>query len=426
MKVKALIPLFLTLCICTQCGYYGGDPSEKLTSVTIIDNNGFTQTITSQDRLQQYAHVDFAQPQAYQRVLRVYGRNERGDVTAVLTSYHENGGLKQYLEAKNNSAFGAYREWYQNGKQRLEATVINGTADLTPIAEKSWIFEGKSVVWDEDGNLSACINYCHGQLEGESLYYHPNGALWKRLCFHEGLIEGPLEIHLECGQLLQVTHFVQGKKQGVSNRYWLDGKRAAEEHYCDNLLASATYWDNNGKVVGKITDGAGTKVLFSTSGIAETHEYKHGLPEGKVKLFDASGTLVQLYHVRDGEKHGEEVEYFAKRLGVDTVKPKLSISWYKGKIQGPLKTWYDNGMLECQRELSNNRKNGLLTAWYRDGSLMMIEDYEQDQLVRGEYYKPGDKKPSSQVWDGSGLATLYDSEGNFLRKVTYHHGKPQE
>lgn len=427
MNRYQLIPLIVILLICTQCGFYGsGDPSTTLTSVTIIDNNGFTQTITSQDRLQQYANVDFAQPQAYQRVLRVYGRNKRGDVIAVLTSYHENGGLKQYLEAKNNSAYGAYREWYQNGKQRLEAMVINGTADLTPLAEKSWIFEGPSTVWDEEGNLSACINYSKGQLEGKSTYYHANGTIWKTLCFHDGLIEGPLEIYLANGQPLQVTHFVQGKKQGLSTRYWPTGKLAAEEHYSDNLLTSATYWDKDCAQVGKIIEGRGTRVLFSSTEIAEIHQYKHGLPDGKVQLYDATGTLVQVYHVRDGEKHGEEIVYNEKKLGVESVKPKLSITWYKGKIQGPSKTWYDNGALECQRELSNNRKNGMLTAWYRDGSLMMIEDYEQDQLVRGEYYKQGDKRPTSQVWDGSGIATLYDSEGNFMRKITYHHGKPQE
>lgn len=422
-----LISSLCLLLILTQCSYYNQKPDHtKLTSVTIIDNNGFTETITAQDRLDQYRAVDFSRPQAFQRVLRVYGRDEAGNVKAVLTSYHQNGELKQLLEAKNNTAFGTYKEWYENGIQKLQALVINGTADLTPAAEKSWIFDGKSFVWDERGRQSAIISYSKGMLEGDSVYYHPNGSLWKRVPFSRGSVNGIHEIYLDDGSLLQQTPYVEGKRHGISNRYWPCGTVAAEEHYQDHFLVTAHYWDTEGKPIQKITEGNGKRVLFSSTGVAELHEYKYGRPEGEVNIFDSCGVLVQLYHVKDGIRHGEEIEYYEKKLGANAVKPRLSLMWQNGKIQGLVKTWYENGVLESQRELSHNKKNGLSTAWYKDGALMMIEEYEQDQLVRGEYYKRGEKTPSSQVWDGIGLATLYDSEGNYLRKISYLHGKPQE
>lgn len=426
MKNKLICSLVAILLL-TQCSYYGErNDHTKLTSVTIIDNNGFTETITAQDRLSQYKGVDFSKAQAYQRVLRVFGRDETGNVKALLTSYHPNGELKQYLEAKNNTAFGTYREWYENGQLKLEAHILNGTADLTPIAEKTWIFEGKSTVWDSKGNINAIISYNKGVLDGDSLYFHSNNNLWKRVPFSRGLVCGIHETFLEDGSILQTTPYVNGKRHGVSKRYWPCGTLAFEECYDDHLLVSGNYWSADGKPVQTIAEGSGKRVLFSASGIAELQEYRHGRPEGEVNVFDASGVLVQLYHVKNDLRHGEEVEFYEKKLGAHTVKPKLSLMWHEGKIQGVVKTWYETGTLESQREMSHNKKNGLSTAWYRDGSVMMIEDYEQDHLVRGEYFKRGEKMPSTQVWEGNGLATLFDSEGNFLRKITYLNGKPQE
>ena len=110
----------------------------------------------------------------------------------------------------------------------------------------------------------------------------------------------------------------------------------------------------------------------------------------------------------------------------DTPKPKLSVSWYEGKIQGLVKTWYDNGVMENQREMTEGERNGVSTAWYRDGSLMMIEEYETGKLQKGDYYKKGSRQPVSQVNNGEGTVTLFDSEGNFIRKVPYYQGKPTD
>ena len=93
-------------------------------------------------------------------------------------------------------------------------------------------------------------------------------------------------------------------------------------------------------------------------------------------------------------------------------------------MQGVAKTWYDNGVQESKREMSNNIKNGILTAWYRDGNLMLIEEYQQDKLVKGEYFRRGERHAISCVKDGGGTVTLFDAEGNFTCKVTYEEGVP--
>ena len=105
--------------------------------------------------------------------------------------------------------------------------------------------------------------------------------------------------------------------------------------------------------------------------------------------------------------------------------PKLSFCWYEGKVQGMVKTWYPTGALESQKEMANNAKHGVLTAWYRDGNLMMIEEYNNEKLVRGDYLKKGEKVPVSQVIEGKGTVSIFDAERYFVQKIVYVNGKPE-
>lgn len=69
-------------------------------------------------------------------------------------------------------------------------------------------------------------------------------------------------------------------------------------------------------------------------------------------------------------------------------------------------------------------KEGTAFAWYQDGSRMLIEEYENDLLILGRYYKKGDNEPVSRVKEGDGIATLYDPKGNFVKKIPYRKGIP--
>ena len=89
-----------------------------------------------------------------------------------------------------------------------------------------------------------------------------------------------------------------------------------------------------------------------------------------------------------------------------------------------VKTWYEDGAVESQKEMSHNKKQGLSFAWYPDGSLMLMEEYDHDRLMKGSYFKKGDKQVTSQIENGKGVATLFDAGGHFLQKISYESGQP--
>jgi antitoxin component YwqK of YwqJK toxin-antitoxin module len=397
---------------------------EQLISINLIDREGLSETISNKERLKRYENVDFLCSQPYQKVLRVYGRTAKGCINAYVTSYHPNGQLQQYLEISNGRAFGTFQEWYANGELKVETNVIGGEADITMGAKKTWLFDGKCRAWNEQGCLEAEFFYQRGVQEGVSLYYHPNGQIWKSVPFVNNKIQGTYNIYLEDGFLLLTSEYDEGFQNGLSVRYWGPDQIATTEEYCKGLLTQGKYYDLTGALIAEVNDGHGFRAVFSKTGIAELQEFRYGALEGEVRSLDFKGRIARVYHIKEGLKQGEEIEYYNRQDKLGQQIPKISINWFDNKIQGSVKTWYENGIQESQREMSNNMKNGLATGWYRDGNLMIIEEYDRDKLVRGEYYKKGEKIPLSILSDGKGVATLYDGDGNFLRKVNYLNSTP--
>ncbi|MBS4163197.1 Uncharacterized protein PRO82_000495 [Candidatus Protochlamydia amoebophila] len=394
-----------------------------LTSIHIIDRNGFAETISNKDRLNQYQQTDFLSSQPYQKVLRIYARDSKGNVRSVVTTYHANGNPKQFLQILNGRANGCYYEWHENGSISLSTKVIGGVADVTPSAERSWIFDGSSYAWDEDENLIGEIFYNQGSLEGVSTHYHSCGQVWKQIPYKKNQIEGVCEIYKTNGEILQQIHYVQGQKHGPSFRYWDNKNLASQEEYCKGKLENGQYFDQQGNSVAEVKQGTGFRAVFGKDYIKEIQEYREGILEGEVKVFTACGNLKRVYHVKNQIKHGEEMDYYDS-INPQTIQPKLAFYWYEGKIQGHVKTWYANGVQESQKEMANNAKHGVSTAWYQDGNLMMIEEYDNDKLIKGDYFRKGERAPASQVIIGKGTATIFDAEGHFVQKINYLNGKP--
>jgi antitoxin component YwqK of YwqJK toxin-antitoxin module len=395
-----------------------------LISLNIIDRNGLTETITTKDRLEKYECVDFLSHQPYQKVLQAYSKDILGNSQSVITSYYPNGQVKQYLEAVNSRAYGSYKEWYEDGTLKVEASIIGGIADITPCAEKSWEFDCIAQAWNEEGCLITSISYEKGVLEGDSIYYHSNGSVWKRFPYHKDQLNGTAEYFLDNGQILQTVNFLNNMREGTALRFWTPDVIASDECFCRGLLMAGTYFDPCGKIIAEVRDGDGYRATFNKTGIYELQEFHKGVLQGEVRVFDENVSLVRSYIVDDDLKNGEEIEYFPSE-NIDEPKPHLMITWYKGRIQGYVKSWYENGYLESQKELVNNKLNGVSTAWYKDGSLMMVEEYDSDRLLKGEYYKKGEKIPLSEVIGGKGTATIFDGDGRYIRKISYLNGKPE-
>lgn len=413
--------LFLLLCplLLNGCRQSAQKEVMPLTSMNIVDQNGFMETISSKERLAQFKNTNFLHPQPYKKVMRVYARDHEGKARSFLTSYHPNGQLKQYLEIVNGRAFGKYQEWHEDGVLKLDTTVIGGKADLDTLAADSWLFDGLNRAWNQHGQLIAQVYYNKGQLHGTATHYYPNGKIRKSLPYEKGKLEGMAEQFFENGDLQLQAHYREGLNDGVSKRFWDPTHIAVDETYRKGTLEAGAYYDHEGHLIASVSGSMGFQMLFADDDSYQLREIQAGVPEGRVKEFDKEGRLLREFVIKGQFKEGEEVLYSQQ-------SPKLSIHWHRGAIQGLVKTWYEDGTLESQREMSHNKKNGVSMAWYRDGTLMLMEEYQDDKLSKGEYFQKGSSLPISKVVSGKGLATLYDGGGEFLKKVRYEDGFPDD
>lgn len=419
MNKKLLLSLLLAGSF-SSCRH--GDRSDAIVSMQILDRNGFSETISVKERLKVYQNVDFLTAQPYEKVLRIYGKDREGKSHSKLTCYHETGGPWQYLEAVDGRAQGKYLQWHENGKVKIEGHIIEGLADFSPAAQKSWLFDGPCTVWDEWGNLEATFHYEKGRLSGQATYYHPDSTIKQLIPYERGLVHGTLQKFDREGHLIKVIPFIQGKQEGKAFAKWSPELFRYQELYREGLLISASYFDPSGEKVAAIDQGEGVRAHFRKGKLRQLTSYRNGTAEGKVSVFDAQGQLQITYQLKEGKKEGEEWEFYPSES--EERRPKLLVTWFGDQMQGMVKTWYDNGVMESQREMSANKKHGISFAYYRTGDLMMMEEYENDRLTKGSYFKKGDKRPVSTIERGDGTATLYSAEGHFMKKVTYERGKP--
>ena len=418
--MKQKINIWSLLCLLSfylaACNH--SPPAENLVLIQIHDRNGLSETVSSPDRLASHEKIDYLSQQPYKKVIRNF--RKEGKTRTILTTYHPNGLIWQLLEAREMRASGSFKEWFPNGTKKIEATVIGGAADLTPSAQESWLFDGPSEVWNESGVLIASIPYEKGALSGTARYYYDNGSLKRETPFVRNSIEGiEVEFWEDGISPKSKTHYHESMKDGSSLAFWPNASLCHEEEYQSGFLKNGRYWNRESEEISNVVDGNGFAAIVENSSLRELREIQNGIPEGVVKIFAPSGQLQTLYHWKNGKKQGEEIQYFPK----SPLQPRISLDWDQDIIHGVVKTWYANGQLQSQRDICRNKRSGMSCAWYKNGALMLLEEYENDKLVEGKYYRKKEQTPISTVTHGNGLATIFDEEGVFLHKVIYSKGK---
>lgn len=397
--------------------------SDRLVSLVIEDHQGFREKLTAKDRLSAYQKVHWLQPQPYRKVVRNYGHVRSGGTRSFITTYYPNGQLKQYLQVIDNRAQGTYCEWYADGIPKILASVSGGAAEVDSAAVETYSFVGITEAFDREGMLLAQLPYTAGLLHGEAIYYHSNGSVREKIAYEKGVRHGAYHRYNREGGVMEEGTYSDGHLQGLVLGYDHEGAVLFEEVYEEGLLVRGCYTLAETSVL----NGEGTRWVKREDGGTELIEYRHGMPCGAHEIRDQRGILISCVHRQGDHKHGLETVYYPpSRFGPATSIgiPKVQLQWNHDELQGQARTWYPSGRLESQRELVGNRLCGLSMAWYEDGALMLVEEYRDGLLIKGEYYPLGNTLPVTSVQQGTGVATLFDGQGHVTGRISYLDGQP--
>lgn len=401
----------------------------KLNSIHLIDQSDMVQMITEKKRLKQWDRRNFEASQPYKKIMRTFDRDDQNRQRGVINSYYPSGQLMQRLEISDGRANGEYQEWFENGQRRLQAFVLGGTPDLTPQAQSDWLFEGKCIAWDDKGNKAAFIEYRGGLREGLEQHFWQNGSLRKILPYSAGLLNGEEKQFDENGQLRVLINYKDGQRQGQAMGYWPSSMRSWFEKRDGNRLVYANYWDAKGRLLASIEAGEGWRIEFEKERVAEKQGYFNGIQKGPIEYFDEMGSLIRRAHFEQGELEGIDTEFFplsqmVQDRSAKSPIPHLQVTWRKGILQGPVRSWFSNGQLRSYHERVDNKREGICTSYYPNGQIKLLETYASDLLQEGNYFALDNFDAVSVVKKGFGTASFFDDQGLILNRVTYQGGMP--
>ncbi|HIG89153.1 MAG TPA: toxin-antitoxin system YwqK family antitoxin [Candidatus Thioglobus sp.] len=124
-------------------------------------------------------------------------------------------------------------------------------------------------------------------------------------------------------------------------------------------------WNNNQvefaqSYVGGIKQGD-EKGYYKSGKLKSIGKFIKGKIEGVVELYYENGTLQARVDMNNGAKEGRAVSYHSNGY------KESERFYFKGKVQGLARTWHENGRLKTKVYYSNGMMNGEFVSYYESG-----------------------------------------------------------
>lgn len=172
--------------------------------------------------------------------------------------------------------------------------IIKYTSNWEPIKKGSPVFIGKA--WPENGKWRRQDYYADINSICADGWYKDAGFTIK---------DGPFLQYYRNGKLESTTLFSSDKKQGLSESFYISGKKSASLHYTNDILTdSGFYWYENGRYfIEFYADSLGNgemKSYYENGGTKLSGPLSAGMQHGKWFAYDESGKkLMALNFIKD-------------------------------------------------------------------------------------------------------------------------------
>lgn len=317
--------------------------------------------------------------------------------------YYPNGALASEGEFKNGVPVGLWKTYYETGVLKSVGYKNNGLSDST------WLF------FNPSGYLVWKYEYEQDKKNGCAQRFDSLGAVREEFYFINDVIQGEKQWFFPNGDLQKAVVFLDGKEEGFSVEYDLNGTVITEEQYDGGYLKSReeyNRYDSNGQKTGAWRE-------YYPNGKLKTEEnYKNGQKFGISKTYNEKGKLVDI-----------------KDMLSDTAAANTDIV-----LLDLYKEYYKGGKIKLVGGLSNGLRNGIYREYDTLGNLTNGYIYENDTLISegmilfdGTYqgfwksYYPGGGLQSQGTYTSgvpSDLWVYYYSNGKKEQEGKYRNNKP--
>ena len=202
----------------------------------------------------------------------------------VIKEYYEQrygGGIYKDYEVKWDGDTpvkdGYYKEYYKDGKIKVEATYKNG------------IIEGEYNTFYKTGQLETQVSYRNGgEREGEYKEWYKNG------------------------QLIVQTSYRNDEREGEEKKWYENGRMRLKRTYKKGIIyGEVTEWSENGKIIKKLVyNDKGELMSYKKFGkhfLSQegNFSYTDTRKTGTIKFYDEDGNLKKERHIDEPYEEGE-------------------------------------------------------------------------------------------------------------------------
>ena len=307
--------------------------------------------------------------------------------TVTIRTYDAKNHLESLTHFTNRKQDGPQELFFEDGSRKYVETYKDDVKDgvcerySSPgkLASRK-IYKNGDLVLDgyyQEGAPDYIWRLSNGKEDGlyES-FYHSSGKPKEKVPYSKGQRDGIGESFFETGQVMKHENFVQGKKHGLEQNFYANGKLESERCWQDDRVVE----DLSPCKPGSNGD---RKEYFETGQLRFLAQAKNGKLDGRYEQYAQDGTQLLKGQYADGERVGEWISKNEKGV----LESKVT---YKTPSDYVSQTFFEKGTLES-------------VVHSRDRHVVEQTDYYQNGKPRIELKLQADGRMLKREYDGEGL-----------------------
>ncbi|MEM6533863.1 MAG: hypothetical protein AAF654_14680 [Myxococcota bacterium] len=245
------------------------------------------------------------------------------------------------------------------------------------------------------GRAKSIGQYKDNEMDGEWLYFFPNGKKQAEVRYSEGKREGLSRTWYATGQLESESRFVSDEPEGITKSFYPDGNKRSER-FSEGGTGWVKEWHANGSplLTGQYKNDRriGDWTYFRSNGETLHTNALGDSGTGPFVAYDAAGAITEKGALQGGMRSGVWVFF------VNGTKTS-SVTYARDREEGATQFFFPDGTVRETGSFRAGKRQGEWKEHFSNGSLRFKVTYSANLPV--------------------GPATEYDSKGRVLRKVEF-------
>ncbi|MCF7851802.1 MAG: toxin-antitoxin system YwqK family antitoxin [Simkaniaceae bacterium] len=295
-----------------------------------------------------------------------------------MLGWHESGSPAFHRQYKSGVFIGQQEEYFdsKDKNKKMISKVMN--------YDDQGQIDGEQKTYYENGVVQTLLTYHSGALHGMKALWSEQGDLIEEAWYEEDKLEGRFFQRDQSGKEI-ITFYENNKKEGPYEVYYPENEhlgkvKAIEATYKNNqLFGDVLEYNENGDKVSLTHYVNGKKEGISQ--LFGPHEkvmmevaFKDDKRSGKTTSYFPNGKMHKIQQFVDDVQVGEEKVFFEN--GQLAMLSNLN----EGKLHGPTKNWNPQGVLIFEGEYKEGKRDGIFNKYYDDGAPKLVQTFVNDEI----------------------------------------------